>query len=211
MVPYRNKWKRHHDEFFYGFDLNIAQDLGLVFWQTMSNAIILNDSMPADCLTKVVLSNHEVLYHKKKPQVAPRVILRPTLQIDQTGQGKPGAHMTTLVPRIDERYQGVPQAEPENDENRKELGLQHCAICSEPPRQGQVGGRVAKRPQQGVHAPQLESNGNYERTGERGRLRIMRIVFKSSMRVLLPKHSPRAYFLQLRDFASSISKRHRST
>ena len=30
----------------------------------MSNAIILNDSVPADCLIEVVLSNRKMLYHK---------------------------------------------------------------------------------------------------------------------------------------------------
>ena len=30
----------------------------------MSNAIILNDSVPADCLIEEVLSNHKMLYHK---------------------------------------------------------------------------------------------------------------------------------------------------
>ena len=39
MVPYRTKWKRHHDSE-YGFDLKIAQDNGLICWQTLSNAIV---------------------------------------------------------------------------------------------------------------------------------------------------------------------------
>ena len=73
MVPCRMTWKRHHDSV-YWFDLKIAQDKGLVFWLAMSHDIILNDSMPVDCSTKVVRYNHEILYHKSQsgPQVAPK-------------------------------------------------------------------------------------------------------------------------------------------
>ena len=46
---------------FYWFDLKIAQDERVVFRQTMSNAAILNYTIPADCLIKVV---QEILYHK---------------------------------------------------------------------------------------------------------------------------------------------------
>ena len=35
-------------------NLKSVQDRGLVFWQTNSNATILNNSVPADCLEKVV-------------------------------------------------------------------------------------------------------------------------------------------------------------
>ena len=38
-------------------DLRLAQDKGLVFWQTITNAIIFCDSVLADCPVKVVRSN----------------------------------------------------------------------------------------------------------------------------------------------------------
>ena len=38
------------------FDLRLAQNKELEFWQTINHAIILYDSMPADCLVKVVES-----------------------------------------------------------------------------------------------------------------------------------------------------------
>ena len=65
IVPYKMRWKRDHDAV-YWFDLTIAQDKERVFWQTMCNAIILNDSMPSDCMIKVVSKTNEILCHKGK-------------------------------------------------------------------------------------------------------------------------------------------------
>ena len=52
-VPNRMERRRHHDAV-YWFDLKIAQDSRVVVWRTMSHAIILEASMPAECLAKVV-------------------------------------------------------------------------------------------------------------------------------------------------------------
>ena len=67
------KWRRSHDAV-YLFDLEIAQHRGLVFWQSMLHAIILNDSMPAECLLKVIHKTSEGLYPKiqSEPQGAQR-------------------------------------------------------------------------------------------------------------------------------------------
>ena len=53
MLQYKLKWKRHHDAIHW-FDLKIAQNEGLIFWETLSNVIILHstDSTPPDCLMK---------------------------------------------------------------------------------------------------------------------------------------------------------------
>ena len=45
MVPYKTEWRRHQDAA-YWFDPPLAT---WIFQQTMSNAISLNDSMPAIC------------------------------------------------------------------------------------------------------------------------------------------------------------------
>ena len=92
MVPYRTKWRRQQIAV-YWFDLQMAHDEGLVFWQTISTAIVLNDSMPADCLLKMVKRNHEILYHKTKPesQVTPDVVVRATWRQDQLSSEKPEA------------------------------------------------------------------------------------------------------------------------
>ena len=110
MVPHRTKWKRHHDSE-YGFDLKIAQDTGLICWQTLSNAIVSK-------------------WNKKF-----RAKFR-------TGLGKPDAHTAKFVPRIDERHQGPGR----NPYRRKseEMDLSCFAICFEPSRQGELGGRNCK-------------------------------------------------------------------
>ena len=53
------------------FDLRLAHNKGLELWQTMNNAIILYDSMPADCLVKVAERNldhteAEILFEKRR-------------------------------------------------------------------------------------------------------------------------------------------------
>ena len=46
-------WKRHQDAV-YRVDMNLAQKKGLKFCQTRSNAIILQETLPAFCIPKVV-------------------------------------------------------------------------------------------------------------------------------------------------------------
>ena len=74
-----SKRKEHTTYSMYWFDLKIARDEGLVFRQTMSHAIVFNDSMPSDCLTTVVLCSHKILVlfqtRQSVPQVAPKVTL----------------------------------------------------------------------------------------------------------------------------------------
>ena len=68
-VPRRAKnvhsaWKKHQDAVFW-VDINLAIKEGLTFYQTRSNAIILQGTLPAYCISKVVrLKTGEVLYEK---------------------------------------------------------------------------------------------------------------------------------------------------
>ena len=68
-VPRRAKyvhsaWKKHQDAVCW-VDINLAIKEGLTFYQTRSNAIILQGTLPAYCLPKVVrLKTVEVLYEK---------------------------------------------------------------------------------------------------------------------------------------------------
>ena len=48
-----NAWKRHQDAVFW-VDINLAIRKGLTFYQTRSNAIILQGILPAYCIPKVV-------------------------------------------------------------------------------------------------------------------------------------------------------------
>ena len=46
-------WKRHRDAV-YWVDIDLALTKGLKFYQTRSNAIILQETLPAYCIPKVV-------------------------------------------------------------------------------------------------------------------------------------------------------------
>ena len=73
-----NAWKKHQDAV-YWVDINLAIRKGLTFCQTRSNAIILQGTLPAYCIPKVVrLKTGEVLYEKvyMSPRPPPKISLR---------------------------------------------------------------------------------------------------------------------------------------
>ena len=68
-------WKRHQDAVFW-VDIDLAIKEGLTFYQTRSNAIILQGTLPASCIPKVErLKTGEVLYER------PYLSLRPPPKI----------------------------------------------------------------------------------------------------------------------------------
>ena len=73
-----NAWKRHQDAV-YWVDINLAIQKGLTFYQSRSNAIILQGTLPAYCIPKVVrLKTGEVLCEKvyMSPRPPPKISLR---------------------------------------------------------------------------------------------------------------------------------------
>ena len=60
---YRSKWK-HSQDAVYWVNLARAQDKGLQFWQTRSNAIIVYSSVPSDCIYKVLSQKGNELYSR---------------------------------------------------------------------------------------------------------------------------------------------------
>ena len=71
-------WKRHQDAVFW-VDINLAIREGLTFYQTRSNAIILQGTPPAYCIPKVErLKTGEVLYERPylSPRPPPKISLR---------------------------------------------------------------------------------------------------------------------------------------
>ena len=73
-----NAWKKHRDAVFW-VDIDRAIRKGLTFYQTRSNAIILQGTLPAYCIPKVVrLKTGEVLYEKAymSPRPPPKISLR---------------------------------------------------------------------------------------------------------------------------------------
>ena len=73
-----NAWKKHQDDL-YWVDIDLTIQKGLTFYQTRSNAIILQETLPAYCIPKVVrLKTGEVFYHKvcMSPRLPPKISLR---------------------------------------------------------------------------------------------------------------------------------------
>ena len=73
-----NAWKKHQDAV-YWVDIDLTIREGLTFYQTRSNAIILQGTLPAYCIPKVVrLKTGEVLYEKSymSPRPPPKILLR---------------------------------------------------------------------------------------------------------------------------------------
>ena len=73
-----NAWKKYQDAV-YWVDIDLAFRKGLTFYQTRSNAIILQGTLPAYCIPKVVrLKTGEVLYEKANmsPRPPPKISLR---------------------------------------------------------------------------------------------------------------------------------------
>ena len=71
LAWYKQKtWKRHQDTV-YWVDIQIAQREGFKFFQTRCSAIILYDTLPAYCISKVVvMESGDVIF--EKVYVSPR-------------------------------------------------------------------------------------------------------------------------------------------
>ena len=71
-------WKRHQDAV-YWVDISLALREGLKFCQTRSNAIILQETLPAYCIPKVLrMETGEVIYEKvyMSPRPPPKISLK---------------------------------------------------------------------------------------------------------------------------------------
>ena len=71
-------WKRHQDAV-YRVDINLSLKKGLKFYQTRPNAIIINETLPACCIPKVVrMETGEVIYGKvfMSPRPPPKISLK---------------------------------------------------------------------------------------------------------------------------------------
>ena len=75
---WHNAWKRHQNTM-YWVDINLAITKGLKFYQTRSNAIILQETLPAYCIPEAVrMKTGEVLYGKvyMSPRPPPKISLK---------------------------------------------------------------------------------------------------------------------------------------
>ena len=116
-------WKKHQDAV-YWVDINLAIRKGLTFYQTRSNAIILQGTLPAYCILKVVrLKTGEVLYEKAymSPQPPPKISLRH----DWTKE---------LGSKVDRQLQGEVTREPEGEVARQAKIFQQTQPIPSPSR-----------------------------------------------------------------------------
>ena len=98
-------WKRHQDAVFW-VDIDLAIKEGLTFYQTRSNAIILQGTLPAHCILKVEkLKTGEMLYERRylSPRPPPKISLKHDLNWskgnDQSGSTVEHQPVGKLVPQ----------------------------------------------------------------------------------------------------------------
>ena len=96
-----------------------AQDKGLRFWQTRTNAVIVHNSLPADC--KVTSQQGERTFFERlsTPRPAPKIVLESALQSQQqqqqdTSESAASSRTRQLVWRV-EREQRRDQGNSTND------------------------------------------------------------------------------------------------
>ena len=76
LAQYLHKTWKKHQKTVYRVDIKLALQTGLTFYQTLSNAIILHETLPACCIPKVVwMEIGEVLYDKvyASPRPPPKI------------------------------------------------------------------------------------------------------------------------------------------
>ena len=120
-------WKVHRNSV-YLINVKLAQRQGMAFYQTRSNAIILNDTLPSFCNEEVVfMKSGEMLYDKVCE--SPRPVSTSTLKDDWQGKRRHNAaaaaassSSTKLSQPIQERISasnGRPVAFNEGDNSRR--------------------------------------------------------------------------------------------
>ena len=73
-------WK-HFQETVFWCNLKLAQQRGLQFYQTRSNAVILYDTLPAEFIEKAIcMKTKDQLYQRESVILRPRVVLKATSQ-----------------------------------------------------------------------------------------------------------------------------------
>ena len=81
IAPYKNTWKHFHNTICW-FNLKLAQERGLQFYQTRSHVVVLHRTLLAACIEKAVFMKTQDELHQKvrlTPRV-PRVVLKSNSQ-----------------------------------------------------------------------------------------------------------------------------------
>ena len=76
----QNTWKRFQKPIFW-CNLKLAQERGLQFYQTRSNAVVLHDTLPAEFIEKAIcMKTKDQLYPRESVLLRLRVVLRANSQ-----------------------------------------------------------------------------------------------------------------------------------
>ena len=136
-VLYRTKWKVYQNAV-YWISLKSAQDRGLAFWQTNSNAVILAKTVPADCVEKTwyipKLKKFCIQKIHLSPRLPRRIIFKSAWQVQNEEVLHEGstaelvADEMTTERKIDIRIHGKSRAQVEQEEekSRKQYILKTC-------------------------------------------------------------------------------------
>ena len=136
-------WKRHQDAVFW-VDIDLAIKEGLTFYQTRSNAIILQGTLPAHCISKVErLKTGEMLYERRylSPRPPPKISLKHdhnwTKGNDQSGSTVEQQPVGKLVqqsfgeaPRAESSKRTQSKPNPICDRTEKPVETE-CVFCGE--------------------------------------------------------------------------------
>ena len=80
-VNTKNTWHRLFQNTVFWFNLKLAQQRGLQFYQTRSNAVILYDTLFAEFIEKAIcMKTKHQLYQRESVILRPRVVLKATSQ-----------------------------------------------------------------------------------------------------------------------------------
>ena len=75
IAPYKNIWRHFQDTIFL-YNLKLAKERGLQFYQTRSNAVILYDTLPAEFIDKALcMKTKDQLNQRESVILRPRVVL----------------------------------------------------------------------------------------------------------------------------------------
>ena len=107
------KWKVSQDAI-YCINLRKAQDKGQKLWQTRSNAILLKDSVPVDCVERVVNTKTEEILC----QIVSFISTLATTQLLWRIPGRFSSAWCQYGETLDFRIQGIPQAAVEQEDER---------------------------------------------------------------------------------------------
>ena len=111
-VHYHSTWKNTQDAA-YWINFVRAQDKGLRFWQTRSQAEIVHNSVPTDCIDKVIPQKGErTLFERlSTPRPAPKIVIKSAWQSQRQDSERGSTRTKKLVRRVQreerERINGI--------------------------------------------------------------------------------------------------------